>query len=104
MRGNPDGMSAMVDVLQCLGVEPDAATAFAMKVIKAPHEISFVEIYGGGALIDAAASRQRNLHVKGLKAFDLRTLKDHGSRWDFDKKSPTERRPEPMSVSMNLTG
>ena len=78
-----DEMSAMVDVLQCLGIEAETAVAFSVSVMKAPADISFVEMYGQGSLITAAHNRRRDLNLEGLQAFDLRTNKPDGTPWDF---------------------
>ena len=76
-----DEMSAMVDVLQCLGIEAETAVAFRVSVMEAPADISFVEMYGQGSLITAAHNRRRDLNLVGLQAFDLRTCKSDGSHW-----------------------
>ena len=68
-------MNTMMDVLQCLGVEPEVANVFTVQAIKATP--TFVEVYGGGS-IGTAAARRRDLNLQGLDAFDLRTRKPNG--------------------------
>ena len=46
-----------------------------------------MEIYGRGAILDAAHGCRRNLNVSGLDALDLRTNKPDGSPWNFNKRS-----------------
>ena len=61
-----------------------------VQVAKAPADITFVEMYGGGAILHGAESRRRSLHREGLKAFDLRMCKPNGARWDFDLEADRE--------------
>ena len=46
---------------------------------------SFVEVYGRGHIVDAAHGLRRNLHIQGLHALDIRTLKPDGQPWDFNR-------------------
>ena len=81
-------MTTMMDVLQCLGVEPEVANCFYVSVLKQVRKQprpTFVEVYGGGA-IGEAATKLRNLNLQGLDAFDLRTRKPNGEFWDFDRQ------------------
>ena len=78
-------MIAMMDVLQTLGVEVEAACRFSSDVIKTAQRPSLVEAYGTGNIIDMANTKLRNLNIDGLCAFDLRVAKPNGSKWDFSK-------------------
>ena len=84
-------MVAMMDILQTLGVDVEDANRFCAKAVRtaAQHanEPSFVEAYGTGRIVEQANGVLRNLNVKGLAAFDLRTRKEDGSPWDFSKTS-----------------
>ena len=83
-------MIAMMDILQTLGVEPSEANRFSsriMRISNQPLNPSFVEMYGCGNIVNAANHVLRNLNVSGLGAFDLRTAKPSGEKWDFSKKS-----------------
>ena len=48
-------------------------------------EATFVEMYGRGAIMNEANGPRRNLGLKGLSAFDMRTMKPGGGNWDFCK-------------------
>ena len=83
-------MMAIMDVLQTLGVDVEDANRFSAKVIRAARGDShptFVEAYGTGRIVEQANNVLRNLNVKGLAAFDLRTCKENGTPWDFSKVS-----------------
>lgn len=93
-----------MDVLQSLGVPAVDSSRFAVPVsrdqgrtqrmLDATQEKrslvaaitgappTFVEVYGGGSIVDASNGLRRNLNVKRLHALDLRTLKPNGQRWD----------------------
>ena len=47
----------------------------------------FYEMYGTGNIVQAASTNVRNLNIKGLGAFDLRTCRPDGKPWDFTKRS-----------------
>ena len=95
---NDHVMSSMIDVLQTVGVSVGDATAYATMVIKdrAPisavqagqqYDPTFFELYGKGNLVRASHGCRRHLHVNGLDAFDLRTMKPNGEYWDFSKSA-----------------
>ena len=44
-----------------------------------------MEIYGRGAVMDAARGSRRNLNLTGLGALDLRTRKPNGETRNFDR-------------------
>ena len=94
-------MVAMMDVLQCLGVDPADACRFTSSLIKdssrcqklfdrlsppsgfvgavTGHRPTFMEVYGRGSVVDASHGIRRNLNVNGLHALNLRTCKQDGS-------------------------
>ena len=83
-------MVAMMDVLQTLGVDVEDANRFCSKAVRAARclsDPSFVEVYGTGRIVESANGFLRNLNLKGLDAFDLRTKKEDGTPWDFSKTS-----------------
>ena len=83
-------MVAMMDVLQTLGVDVEDATRFCSKAVRAAKclsDPSFIEAYGTGRIVESANGFLRNLNIKGLAAFDLRTRKENGTPWDFSKTS-----------------
>ena len=86
-------MVAMMDILQTLGVEPEDANRFSSKILRIgaqPINPTFVEVYGCGNVVHAANHVLRNLNVKGLCAFDLRTAKPNGEKWDFSLQADRE--------------
>ena len=83
-------MMAIMDVLQTLGVDVGEANRFSAKVIRTAQGTShptFVEAYGTGRVVDQANNVLRNINIKGLAAFDLRTSKEDGTPWDLLKTS-----------------
>ena len=44
---NAGDMTAMMDALQCLGVQPEVAATFSVKIIKAARKPTILEVYGG---------------------------------------------------------
>ena len=83
-------MAAMLDVLQTLGVDVEDANRFCVRVIHTSRRATnptFVEAYGTGRILEDANGTLRNLNIKGLAAFDLRTKKIDGTPWDFSKTS-----------------
>ena len=80
-------MVAMMDILQTLGVDVQEANKFCAKAMHAAASPSFVEAYGTGRIVEDANGILRNLNIKGLAAFDLRTKKGDGTPWDFSKTS-----------------
>ena len=105
-------MVAMLDVLQCLGVEPEIATGFAAaisrnkprfmqlrqnlehrsRMVSSPvgSQPTFIELYGRGSILEAAHGCRRNLNLQGLGALDLRTNKPGGTPWDFNVAADRE--------------
>ena len=94
-------MVALMDVLQCLGVQASDASTFAAAMcrnrprfqilredIMRQHRVlnvsvesppSFVELYGTGRILEAGHGCKRNLTFAGLDAFVLRTRTPDGS-------------------------
>ena len=89
--GNEDtSMVAMMDVLQSLGVDVGDANKFSAREVRKARKASdpsFVEAYGTGLIVERANGVLRNLNIKGLAAFDLRTRKADGTPWNFSKSS-----------------
>ena len=84
---NADNMTDMINVLQTLGVNALDATRYVAYIVREkpkikPEPPTFIEAYGMGNIV-RAAGRHRNLNVKGLDAFDLRTCRPDGLAWDF---------------------
>ena len=46
--------------------------------------VTFMEVYGRGAICNEALKQRRNLNLVGLNALDLRTHKPDGSTWNFN--------------------
>ena len=98
---------ALLDVLQCLGVEVGVAANVAASLARneprfrelharmmhakrhisslTDHSPAVREVYGRGSLMEAAHGCRRNLNLRGLDALDLRTAKADGTPWDFNK-------------------
>ena len=45
-----------------------------------------MEVYGRGGIVDEAYKQRRNLNIKGLDAFDIRTDRPDGKIWDFNRR------------------
>ena len=60
---------------------------FCAKAMHASSEPSFLKAYGTGRIVEDANGVLRNLNIKDLAAFDLRTKKGDGTPWDFSKTS-----------------
>ena len=45
-----------------------------------------MEVYGRGGKVDEANKQRRNLNIKGLDAFDIRTERPAGKFWDFNRR------------------
>ena len=46
---------------------------------------TFFEVFGRGSIVKAAACARWSLNLNGLRATDLRTMRDDGTPWDFSK-------------------
>ena len=51
-----------------------------------PSDATFMELYGRGGIVCEADKSRRDLNVKGLAAFDIRTAKPNGKMWDFNNR------------------
>ena len=60
------------------GVDRDMAVS-SVNYMMLPTETTFMKLYGRGGITADANAIRRNLNVKGLGAFDLRTLKPDGT-------------------------
>ena len=98
-------MVTMMDILQCLGVEPATACSYTASLVNDAgkcHRLfaklhasssvvgavtgkkpTFIEVYGRGKIVEASHNLRRNLNVEGLDALDIRTCKPDGSPWNF---------------------
>ena len=84
--GQDHKMSAIMDILQTLGVEAREANKFSARILRIssqPLNPTCVEVCGCGNIVDAANHVLLKLNVEGLCAFDLRTAKSSGDPWDF---------------------
>ena len=72
---------ALMDTLQCLGVNPVQASRYVASIIRSKP--SLMEFYGIGNISRQANSNHRNLNILGKEAFDLRTHKPSGEPWNF---------------------
>ena len=77
-------MFAVMDNLQCLGVNVVDGNRFATSLTK--NKTSFVEVYGRGRIVEAANEKYAELRIDGLDALDLRS-----GNWDFSKKEDREQ-------------
>ena len=78
--------ACMIDLLQQLNVDVADATRFANAVRK--QQGTFVEMFGRGKIVEAAAHGSRRAwNIEGLAALDLRTVKPNGEPWNVNRKS-----------------
>ena len=81
-----DDEDKVINALVQNGVQPDVAKKKARDIVN-PNQATFVEMYGRGGTVREANTARRDLNVKGLAAFDIRTSKPDGNPWDFNKRS-----------------
>ena len=78
----------MMDALINAGVKKGTANGFVAALYKEIENkkkpVTFLEVYGRGAICGEALKRRRNLNIEGLGALDLRTHKPDGSTWNFN--------------------
>ena len=74
-------------VLGSAGVGKDDASKYCNAIMGTADAGTFVELYGRGSIVNDANGPRRSLGIKGLGAFDLRTLKPGGGNWDFAKEA-----------------
>ena len=77
----------MTRALTSAGVSDRDAENFTNVIFGTADEATFVEMYGRGGIIHEANGPRRHLGMKGLSAFDIRTLKPDGTNWDFRLRS-----------------
>ena len=77
---------AMVDSFIVAGAEPHRAAEHVHKLF-AFKPATFVELYGRGKIVEEANTNLRSLNVRGIDAFDCRTLRPDNVPWDFNRKS-----------------
>ena len=73
----------MTGHLMALGVSVSHARDSVSSTKSTRAAATFAEVYGGGAIVECANKARRNLNLKGLRALDLRTMKDDGTPWNF---------------------
>ena len=66
------------NVLKNAGVNDVDARNYCNAILGDAPESTFVELYGRGAIVNEANGPRRNLGLKGLPAFDMRTMKPGG--------------------------
>ena len=77
---------AMMDALRRAGASELEAQTSAHSMMALTPPSTFVEVYGK-SIYDHSHMSRRNLNVKGLSSFDIRSLKPDGTPWDFLKRS-----------------
>ena len=86
--------AATINLLKSAGVTHDDAVNYCKAIVGKADAGTFVELYGRGSIMSHANGPRRNLGIKGLGAFDLRTVKPGGGNWDFsiaaDRKLATK--------------
>ena len=82
---------AMQFALTAAGVEQSDIDTFIQRIYgvdrNAPDTKTFFEVYGMGNIVAEANQKRRHLNLKGLNAFDLRTVKPDGTPWNFNSRS-----------------
>ena len=82
-----DDSGMNLDALILAGVDPVVAKKFVLALNHDKPGVTFMELYGRGAIVDDANGPRRALNIEGLDALDIRTLKPNGQPWDFNKRS-----------------
>ena len=77
--------SMTMNVLKSAGVSEGDAEKYCNAIMGSADAGTFVEVYGRGSIMSDANGPRRSLGIKGLNAFDMRTLKPDGGNWDFNK-------------------
>ena len=83
---DPTGDHHPAALMQCLmsyGVSRYGAVCTVARMTHSPGmpPCTFHEVYGRGAIVQAANDNRRNLNVKGLRVFELRTDRPDGTYW-----------------------
>ena len=74
-----------VHVLRHIGVDDKVSLDFIASV--ADPSNTFIKVFGRVGIVAEAHKQRRILDVKGLDAFDIRTMKPDDTPWDFNNKS-----------------
>ena len=83
VTGPDDMQSALIGA----GTDAIAAAQFVDRIFGVQHATTFMEMYGQGSLVTDANHKRRSLNLRGLNAFDLRTLKPDGTPWNFNVRA-----------------
>ena len=88
-QGPKPDINSIAVLLQTLGADVVDAIRVASLWVQEEKGRSptFLEAYGGGSIVEAAELPQKDLGVKGIGAFDMRTLKPDGLPWDFSRRA-----------------
>ena len=89
MHDNVTGPNDMPSALIGAGTDAVAATQFVDRIFGVQHATTFMEVYGQGSLVTEATNKRRSLNLRGLNAFDLRTLEADGTPWNFNDRADT---------------
>ena len=106
-------MMSLIDMLQCLNVDPLVTCNVAPSVCRNPTRFlklkgdierqaslvgaatgqipSFMELYRRGRIVEMSHGRQRDLNINGLSALGLRTNRPDGVPWAFNRASDLQR-------------
>ena len=76
----------MVDSLMAAGAKSTHAHTHVNKMFSFKHA-TFVELYGRGKIVEEANLNLRSLNVRGIGAFDCRTLRPDQVPWNFNRKA-----------------
>ena len=72
--------------LKDAGVNEVDAKNYCNAMLGSEFAAKLAEPYNRAAMVNEANGPLRNLGVKGLSAFDPRTMKPRGGNWDFTKR------------------
>ena len=80
--------NSMVECLRMAGLTDNEAEKISQRMyaFKSDDPATFMEMYGR-TIFDQSQIERRNLSLKGLGAFDLRTTKPNGEPWNFCTKA-----------------
>ena len=73
----------MVGHLMALSVSASLARDSISSMRSTRATATFAEVDEGGAIVECANKARRNLNLKGLRALDLRAVKDDGTPRNF---------------------
>ena len=55
-------------------------------IVASAMPTAFFEVFGRRSIVKEAARARWSLNLKGLRAMDLRTMREDGTPWEFSKK------------------